>query len=66
MSKFIRLLFLFSLLLFIACQEKAKPVVIIKPDLVVPISCMRLNSLGLEKKYIDTLHKLYSFDKKCD
>lgn len=61
-----RNLWIVILLLFTACQEKAKPIVIRNPDLAVPISCIRLNSLGVRKAYIDTLNKLYTFDKKCD
>lgn len=60
-----RNLWITVLLLFTACEEKAKPVVSINPKLSLPISCMRLNHTDIDKGFLDTISKLYDFDKTC-
>ncbi|MCH9741220.1 MAG: hypothetical protein K0U38_10365 [Epsilonproteobacteria bacterium] len=59
------LLCLLALLLFTACQEKAKPAVTINPKLEHPISCMKLNTLNVEKDVLGQLKELYGFDESC-
>jgi len=58
-------LYLIPLIFFIACEEKAKPIVIISSNLERPISCMKLNSLIEDKKLLSHLEKLYTFDDSC-
>ena len=65
MSKTI-LLLLLSLLLFSGCEERVEPVVTIRDNFTLPITCMRLDSLGVEKEFIYTLKNLYTFDESCD
>ncbi len=50
---------------FTACEEKAKPRVIVAPELKGPLSCMRLDRLVEDKELLSTLEKLYSFDEHC-
>lgn len=59
-------LYLILLLLFTACEEKVKPNVSINPTLSTPISCMKLNTLGLDVAWVDRLKELYAFDDGCD
>ncbi len=59
-------LYVLILILFIGCEEKAKPNVSMKSNLSTPISCMRLNTLGGDRVLIDRLKELYSFDESCD
>ena len=58
-------LYLIPLIFFVACEEKAKPSVIISSNLERPISCMKLNSLIEDKKLLNHLEKLYTFDDSC-
>ena len=55
-----------SLLFLTACEEKVKPLVVVKPNLALPINCIKLDVLGLDKNYVSTLKGLYSFDETCD
>lgn len=50
-------------LFFLGCNEK--PRVLIKPELVIPIECITLDTLGVEQEFIETLNKLYTFNKDC-
>jgi len=54
-----------ALIFFVACEEKAKPKVIIDSDLVLPISCMKLNILSDDKVLVHGLKSLYAFDDSC-
>ena len=63
MKKYIYLLIL---IFFIACEEKAKPNVSIKPNFSTPISCIKLNTLGVDEELVDRLKELYAFDNSCD
>ena len=58
-------LYLIPLIFFVACEEKAKPSVIIHSDLKRPISCMKLNKLGGDKELLSSLEKLYDFNQSC-
>ena len=53
------------LLFFVACEEKAKPTVMISSDLKRPISCMKLNRLSGDKELLSSLEKLYDFNQSC-
>jgi len=53
------------LLLLTACEEKRKPVVTISPKLTLPITCMRLNHLNVEKEVLNTFNTLYDFNETC-
>ena len=53
------------LLFFVACEEKAKPTVIISSDLKRPISCMKFNRLSGDKEFLSSLEKLYDFNQSC-
>jgi hypothetical protein len=58
-------LLFFTLIFFVACEEKAKPKVTIDSDLSLPISCIKLNTLGVDKELMDSLKKLYAFNDAC-
>ena len=58
-------LYLIPLIFFIACEEKSKPTVIIHSDLELPLSCMKLNKLGVDKAFLSSLEKLYDFNQSC-
>ncbi len=60
-----KILYLITLILFIACEEKEKPSVIISSDLKRPISCMKLNKIGGDKELLESLEKLYDFNQSC-
>jgi len=62
----IKLLLLLTLLFFNGCEEKAKPRVIIKPELQLPIKCLKLDKLDIEHDFLDELDRLYRFDSSCD
>jgi len=57
--------FLMTLLLLTACEEKRKPVISIDSKIQLPLTCLKLNSLGNEKKFEDTLKKRYTFKTNC-
>jgi hypothetical protein len=52
-------------LLFGGCEEKAMPVVTINPNLKLPIVCMKLDVLDVEKDFINRLKEQYAFDETC-
>jgi hypothetical protein len=54
-----------ALTFFVSCEEKAKPKVTINSDLLLPVSCMKLNIFGSDKELVDSLKKLYAFDDAC-
>ena len=56
---------LLLLLLFTACEEKAKPVVIKKSTLEMPLACMKLNRVGTDRELLAPLEKLYHFEDNC-
>ena len=60
-----KLLLLSFLLLFSACEEKAKPVVIKKSTLEIPVSCMKLNRVGADKELLASIENLYAFKDGC-
>ena len=60
-----KILYIITLILFIACEEKEKPSVIISSDLKRPISCMKLNKIGGDKELLESLEKLYDFNQSC-
>jgi len=62
MSKIFLLTFL---LLFSACQEKAKPVIKKHSTLQTPIGCMKLNRLLGDEPLTEYLATLYAFDDTC-
>ena len=62
---FITLLF-FTLFSFTACEEKAEPRIFVEPKLTVPITCMKLNTLGSDEALVERLKKLYTFSDRCD
>ena len=67
MKKYLYLIFL---ILFTACEEKAKPSVIVNSDLKRPISCMKLDKVVDDqsiddKVLLNHLEKLYAFDDNC-
>lgn len=53
------------LLLFIGCNEKSKPIITVDKNLSTPIKCMALNSLGMDKEFINSINRLYDFNKSC-
>lgn len=59
------ILLLLIALLLASCTEKPKASVRIDKDLQRPISCMKLNTFGVEKEFLDTLKNLYTFDETC-
>ena len=65
MKKYLFLFIFFTLTFFTACEEKAKPRVIVAPELKRPITCMRLDRLVEDKELLSALEKLYTFDKHC-
>jgi len=60
-----KILFLFVLFGLTSCTEKPKANIRMAKNLVHPIACMKLNSIGIEKEFLSTLEKLYSFDESC-
>jgi hypothetical protein len=58
-------LLLFTLIFFIACEEKAKPRVTVSSDLKRPISCMKLDRVVDDKVLLSMLEHLYDFDDAC-
>ena len=65
MKKYLFLFIFFALTFFTACEEKAKPRVIVASELKRPIACMRLDRLVEDKELLSTLEKLYTFDEHC-
>jgi len=59
------LAFLMILLLLTACEEKRKPVISMDSKIQLPLTCLKLNSLGKQKEFEDTLQKLYTFQSSC-
>jgi len=57
--------FLMSLLLLTACEEKRKPVISMDSKIQLPLTCLKLNPLGSEKEFEDTLQKIYTFQSNC-
>ncbi len=53
------------LIFFVACEEKAEPVVTIDSDLKRPVSCMSLNKLVATRELLSSLEKLYHFNDNC-
>jgi len=60
-----RVIFFVILIFSIGCQEKRKPVISIKPNIQLPISCLKLNPLEGEEEFTSTLKKLYNFKSNC-
>ena len=56
---------LIVLLLFIACEEKRKPVISVDTNVQLPLSCLKLNPLESEESFEATLKKLYTFKTNC-
>ena len=56
---------LMTLLLLIACEEIRKPIISIDSNVQLPLTCLKLNPLESEKKFEDTLKKLYTFKANC-
>jgi len=54
-----------SLLFLTACEEKRKPAVFLDSKVKLPISCLQLNPLEIDKKFDPVLKKLYNFDQNC-
>jgi len=54
------------LILFTACEEKSIARVTKSDTLFVPISCLRLDSLGLDRVFLNKLNSLYTFNKACN
>jgi len=54
-----------SLLFLTACEEKRKPAIFLDSKVKLPISCLQLNPLQLDKKFNPVLKKLYNFDPNC-
>ncbi len=52
-------------LLLVSCTEKPKATVHVDKNLALPISCMKLNTIGVEKPFVKTLRSLYTFDESC-
>ena len=61
-----RTLWIVVLLLLTACEEKMKPVVTINPKLALPISCMKLSPINVDKEVFKTFNNLYDFNDTCD
>jgi hypothetical protein len=55
----------FLLLIIVACTEKPKAIVHIDKNLTLPITCMKLNTIGVEKEFAETLRSLYAYDTSC-
>ncbi len=53
------------LLFLVSCTEKPKATVHVGENLVLPISCMKLNTIGVEKPFVKILRSLYTFDESC-
>lgn len=54
------------LILFTACEEKATARVTKSNTLATPISCLKIDALGLERSFFDKLNSLYMFNNSCD
>lgn len=65
MSNIIRLSLLFIIFILGGCEEKLKPVVTISPKLQLPIKCMKLNSINIDKNILTLFKSLYEFDESC-
>ncbi len=51
--------------LFISCQKRAKAVIIKSSKLEIPISCMALSEVGVEKDFLNKLREMYDFNQSC-
>jgi len=60
-----KLYLILSLLLISACTEKPKAKVHINKTLTLPLTCMKLHSIGIEKEFLHTLKRLYNFNENC-
>jgi len=58
-------LFLITLLLLTACEEKRKPVISIDTNVQLPLSCLKLSPLESEESFEATLKKRYTFKANC-
>lgn len=65
MSSIINISLLFIILIFSGCEEKMKPVVTISPKLQLPIKCMGLSSINIDKNILTLFKDLYKFDESC-
>lgn len=55
-----------SIFFLLACEKKSDPTVKIDTHLSTPIHCMALNTVGIEKSFVDKMQSLYTFDRHCD
>ena len=62
----LRVTIFFILLFFTACEEKSEPRVTKSTTISSDISCLQLDSLGVDKLFVNKLNSLYSFNKNCD
>ena len=62
----IKFIIIFTSLLFLtACEEKRKPAIFLDSKVKLPINCLQLNPLEIDKKFDPVLKKLYNFDPNC-
>jgi len=58
-------LFLITLLLLTACEEKRKPVISMDANVQLPLSCLKLSPLESEESFDAMLKKRYTFKANC-
>jgi len=61
-----RFILVLSIFFLVACEKKSDPTTIIDSHLTTPIQCMALNTIGIEKPFVNKLQVLYTFDNRCD
>jgi hypothetical protein len=54
-----------ALVFIVACTDKPKATVQLDKKLQLPLKCLNLNTIGIDKAYKERLESLYSFDKNC-
>ncbi len=62
MKNLIRLI---ALVFIVACTDKPKAAVQLDKKLQLPLKCLNLNTIDIDKAYKKRLESLYSFDKNC-
>ena len=61
-----RFILVLSIFFLVACEKKSAPTIVIDSHLTTPIQCMALNTIGIEKPFVNKLQLLYTFDNRCD
>jgi len=55
---------IFSILLT-SCNQKKSPIIKIDNNLSIPIRCLSIDKIDIDKKFLAKLNKLYNFNNNC-